>query len=93
MEQENKIESVFSFTKVGHFLFLTEEEFERMIPEFINWHRQVRKYCIEEDLDEQDVSDIVMKWVDDGKVGDVIVENKFSENYTERFWLSGGSEK
>lgn len=82
-------EKVYTFSIVGQFLLLSEEDFKRMLPELINWHREVKKMGFKD----YELHNLKLKWIDDGKVNDVIFEDKISDVVTERTWLTRESEK
>lgn len=71
-------EKVYEFKTVMDFLQLTEEQFKRFLPDFINWFVLRKKLQAEQAALNDEFGrllkitlDPVIKWIDDGKVGEV----------------------
>lgn len=84
-------EKIYEFKTVMDFLQLTEEQFERFLPDFASWFA-IRKKLQAEQAALNDgfggllkiIPEPVIKWIDDGKVGEV--------NYIVTIKQSGGRE-
>ena len=84
-------EKVYEFKTVMDFLQLTEEQFKRFLPDFASWFAIHKKLQAEQAALNDRLGGVlkitpepVIKWVDDGKVGEV--------NYTVTIKQSGGRE-
>ena len=71
-------DKIYEFRKVEDILQLTEEQFKRFLPEFIHWFAIRKKLQAEQAAINDGLGGLlkitpepVIKWVDDGKVGEV----------------------
>lgn len=69
---------IYEFRKVEDFLQLTEEQFNRFLPDFIHWFILRKKLQTEQAAINDGFGGVlkitpepVIKWIDDGKVGEV----------------------
>lgn len=84
-------EKVYEFKTVMDFLQLTDEQFKRFLPDFASWFAIRKKIQTEQAALNDRLGGVlkitpepVIKWIDDGKVGEV--------NYTITIKQSGGRE-
>lgn len=84
-------EKIYEFKTVMDFLQLTEEQFKRFLPDFASWFAIRKKIQAEQAALNDRLGGIlkitpepVIKWIDDGKVGEV--------NYTVTIKQNGGRE-
>jgi hypothetical protein len=71
-------DKIYEFRKVEDILQLTEEQFKRFLPDFIHWFAIRKKLQAEQAAINDGLGGLlkitpepVIKWVDDGKVGEV----------------------
>ena len=93
-------DKIYEFRKVEDFLQLTEEQFNRFLPDFIHWFAirktfiQKKQIAIEElGVFVQVNPESVIKWKDDGKTGVdgyevTIRHHKDGENDIKTLWSS-----
>ena len=78
---QNNVNS-YHFETLGDLLILSEEEFQRFVPDLVRWHAKFRNAVIANGDDTQDFNKWGLRWHDDGM--DYTIIEEYYEDLIER---------